>query len=180
MKIYVLTAITAAALPFMAIGQTNEEPQQTQGQTKETQTTAPAKGKKKMHSEQEQTQSRAKPETGTNVRGQSNVKGRPQEINKNATRSTTGQTNANTNHNTTVNKTVNKEEFRTQHSDVFSLGRHPKEFFIQRYGASHFRLIGNSYFVFVDGCWVAVDVDGFTYTQRMICAGDPDFIEVVD
>jgi len=73
---------------------------------------------------------------------------------------------------------VNKQEFRSRHSEVFSLGRHPKEFFVQRFGASHFRLIGNAYFVFVDGCWVAVDVDGFVYTERVICAGDPDFIEV--
>ncbi len=42
------------------------------------------------------------------------------------------------------------------------------------------KLIGNSYFVFVDGCWVAVDVDGFTYTQRVICPGETDFVEVVD
>jgi hypothetical protein len=172
MKIYVLTAITAAALPFMAVGQTTEE-QQTQGQTKETQTTAPTKAKK-MRPGQEQTQPQTKPETGTNVRGQSNVKGRAQEINKNATRSSTSETNVNTNQTTTVNK----EEFRTRHSEMFSLGRHPKEFFIQRYGANHFRLIGNSYFVFVDGCWVAVDVDGFTYTERVICAGDPDFVVV--
>ena len=34
--------------------------------------------------------------------------------------------------------------------------------------------IGNTYFVYVDGCWVAVDVDGFTYTERVICTGDPD------
>jgi hypothetical protein len=126
---------------------------------------------------QEQTRPQAKPETGTSVRGQSNtsVKGRAQEINKNqaATRSTTtGQTNVGS------TTTVNKEEFKTRHSDVFSLGRHPKEFFVQRYGASHFRLIGNSYFVFVDGCWVAVDVDGFTYTERVICAGDPGFVVV--
>ena len=46
MKIYVLTAIAASALPFMALGQTTDEQQTTtQGQTKETQTTAPAKGK---------------------------------------------------------------------------------------------------------------------------------------
>ena len=32
--------------------------------------------------------------------------------------------------------------------------------------------------VFVDGCWVTVDVDGFVYTERVICAGDPEFIEV--
>jgi hypothetical protein len=73
---------------------------------------------------------------------------------------------------------VNKQEFRSRHSEVFSLGRHPKEFFVQRFGGNHFRLIGNSYFAFVDGCWVAVDVDGFVYTERVICAGDPDFIEV--
>jgi cytoskeletal protein RodZ len=177
MKIYVLTTIAALALPFMAIGQTTEEPQQTQGQTKETQTTAPAKGKK-MRPAQEQTNAQAKPETGTNVRGQTNtsVKGRAQEINRNqpGARSSTSQTNVNTNQTTTVNK----EEFRTRHSEVFSLGRHPKEFFVQRYGANHFRLIGNSYFVFLDGCWVAVDVDGFTYTQRVICQGDPDYVVV--
>ena len=51
MRILIMTAITAAALPFMAVGQTTEEPQQkepqqAQGQTKDTQTTAPAKGKK--------------------------------------------------------------------------------------------------------------------------------------
>ena len=48
MKIYVLTAIAALALPFMTLGQTTTDEQQTttQGQTKETQTTAPAKAKK--------------------------------------------------------------------------------------------------------------------------------------
>ena len=81
---------------------------------------------------------------------------------------------------TSQKTTVNKQEFRSRHSEVFSLGRHPKEFFVQRYGASHFRLIGNTYFVFVDSCWVAVDVDGFVYTERVICPGDPDFIEIVD
>lgn len=177
MRILITTAITALALPFMAIGQTTEEPQQTQGQTKEAQTTAPAKGKK-MRPAQDQSNSQAKPEAGTNLRGQTNttVKGRAHDISKNqpSSRSSASQTNVNTNQTTTVNK----EEFRTRHSDVFSLGRHPKEFFIQRYGANHFRMIGNSYFVFLDGCWVAVDVDGFTYTQRVICAGDPDFVEV--
>jgi hypothetical protein len=125
-----------------------------------------------MRPAQESTQSQAKPEIGTNVRGQTNVQGRTQEINRNqaGTRSSTSQTTT----------TVNKDEFRSRHSDVFSLGRHPKEFFVQRYGANHFRLIGNSYFVLVDGCWVAVDVDGFTYTQRVICPGETDFVEVVD
>ena len=176
MRILIMTAIMAAALPFMAIGQTNEEPQQ--GQTKDTQTTAPAKGKKmRPVQEQEATKPQAKPETGTNVRGQTNtnVKGRAH-VNETqpGSRSSTSQTNVNTNQTTTVNK----EEFRTRHSEVFSLGRHPKEFFVQRYGANHFRMIGNSYFVFIDGCWVAVDVDGFTYTQRVICQGEPDFVVV--
>ena len=174
-----MTAITALALPFMAFGQTKEEPQQTRTQTNETQTTAPAKGKKMHPAEEQASKPKAKPETGTNVRGQTNVKGRAQNVNRNATwcafehepdeRADTNQTT-----------TVNKDEFRTRHSEVFSLGRHPKEFFVQRYGANHFRLIGNTYFVFLDGCWVAVDVDGFTYTQRVICPGDSDFVEIVD
>jgi hypothetical protein len=55
-------------------------------------------------------------------------------------RSSTSQTNV-----TNMNQTkVNKQEFRSRHSEVSSLGRHPKEFFVQRYGASHFRLIGNT------------------------------------
>jgi hypothetical protein len=186
MRILIMTAITAAALPFMAIGQTAQEPQQAQPQqgqpqqaqeqTKDTQTTAPAKGKK-MRPAKDQSSSEAKSQTGANVREQTNtnVKGRAH-VNEHqpGARSNASETNVNTNQTTTVNK----EEFRTRHSDVFSLGRHPKEFFVQRYGASHFRLIGNSYFVFVDGCWVAVDVDGFTYTQRVICQGDPDFVVV--
>ena len=181
MKIYVLTAIAALALPFMTLGQTTTDEQQTttQGQTKETQTTAPTKGKK-MKPAQEQTNPQAKPETGTNVRGQTNVKGRAPEVNKNQSgmRSSTSQTNVSGTNQTTT--TVNKDEFRSRHTEVFSLGRHPKEFFVQRYGAGHFRVIGNSYFVFVDGCWVAVDVDGFTYTQRVICPGETDFVEVVE
>jgi hypothetical protein len=180
MRILTITAIVA--LPLLALGQTTE-PQQTQGQTKETQTTAPAKGKK-MRPEQEPSKPQAKPETGTNVRGQpqTNVKGRPQEIQKNAPgeRSSTNETNVRSTNQTNVNQStkVNVQEFKSRHSEVFSLGRHPKEFFVQRFGANHFRLIGNTYFAFVDGCWVAVDVDGFVYSERVICAGDPEFIEV--
>jgi hypothetical protein len=179
MKILTLTVILG--LPLLALGQT--EPQQPQEQTKETQTTAPTKGKK-MRPAQEQTDQQAKPETGTNVRGQTNVKGHAAEVNRNQpgmrsstreTNATTGQTNVGSTSQTT---TVNKQEFRSRHSEVFNLGRHPKEFFIQKFGSNHFRLIGNTYFVFVDTCWVAVDVDGFVYTERMICQGDPDFIVV--
>ncbi len=162
-------------LPLMALGQ-QAEPQQTQGQTKETEATAPAKGKK-MRPAQEQSKPEAKPETGTNVREQTNVKGRAPDVNRNepGARSSTSQTNVGSTNQTT---TVNKQEFRSRHSEVFGLGRHPKEFFVQRFGANHFRLIGNTYFAFLDGCWVAVDVDGFVYTERVICLGDPDFIEV--
>ena len=172
MKILTLTVILG--LPLMALGQ-QAEPQQTQpqGQTTEPQTTAPAKGKK-MRPEQEEP---GKPETGTNVRGQTKIKGHAPEVNTNerGTGSSTNETNV---RGTSQTTTINKQEFTSRHSEVFNLGRHPKEFFIQRYGEHHFRLIGNEYFVFVDGCWVAVDVDGFTYTQRVICPGEPDFIEV--
>src|SRR5262245_15956377 len=183
----ILTMTVILGLPLMALGQ-QAEPQQTQEQTKEPQATAPAKGKKMRPDQAEPGKSQTKPETGTNVRGQTNVKGRAPDLNKNepGARSSTNETNVRGTNQTTsqtnVNqsKKVNVQEFKSRHSDVFSLGRHPKEFFVQRFGASHFRLIGNSYFVFVDGCWVAVDVDGFVYTERVICAGDPEFIEVVD
>src|SRR6266436_9418959 len=175
MRILTLTVILG--LPLMALGQ-NAEPQQTQGQTNETQATAPAKGKKMQPAqEQEATKPQAKPGTETNMRGQTNVKGRAPDVNRSqpGARSSTSQTNVTGTNQTT---TVNKQEFRSRHSEVFSLGRHPKEFFVQRFGASHFRLIGNTCFVFVDGCWVAVDVDGFTYSERVICAGEPEFIVV--
>ena len=171
MKILTITAIIA--LPFMALGQTTE-PQQTQEQTKEAQAAAPAKQKKMRPEQAEPGKPQAKPETGTDMRGQTNVKGRAPDVNRNepGTRSSTRQTNMN------QSTHVNVQEFKSRHSEVFSLGRHPKEFFVQRFGANHFRLIGNTYFAFVDGCWVAVDVDGFVYTERVICAGAPEFIEV--
>lgn len=172
----ILTLTVLLGLPLMALGQTEPQQTTTQGQTKETQATAPAKGKK-MRPAQEQSKPEAKPETGTEIRGQTDVKGRAQDVNRNkpAARSNTSQTNVSSTNQTT---TVNKQEFKSRQSEVFSLGRHPKEFFVQRFGANHFRLIGNTYFVFVDSCWVSVDVDGFVYTERVICPGDPDFIEV--
>jgi hypothetical protein len=125
----------------------------------------------------------AKPETGTSIRGKTNVQGRTQEMNKNqpgATKNEAGVRSSTNESNMkgTSHTTVNKEEFMSRHSEVLHLGRHPKEFFVQRFGASHFRLIGNTYFAFVDGCWVAVDVDGFVFTQRVICPGDVDFVEI--
>jgi hypothetical protein len=174
MRILTLTVILG--LPLMALGQT--EPQEkettTQGQTKEPQTTAPAKGKKKhVH---EPSKSQARPETATDVRGQTNAQGSAQDVKRNeaGARSSTSQTNVSG----TSQTKVNVQEFKSRHSEVFSLGRHPKEFFVQRFGASHFRLIGSTYFVFVDSCWVAVDVDGFVYTERVICPGDPDYIVI--
>jgi len=177
MKILTITAIIA--LPLMALGQT-AQPQQSQEQTKETQTTAPAKQKKMHPAQAEPGKPQAKPETGTNVRGETKVKGGTQDMNTNqpGARSSTSTTTGKSQTNVDQSTTVNVQEFKSRHSEVFSLGRHPKEFFVQRFGASHFRLIGNTYFVFVDGCWVAVNVDGFVYTERVICAGDPEFIEV--
>jgi len=177
MRILTLTVILG--LPLLALGQTTE-PQQSQEQSKETQTTAPAKTKKMRPEQAEPNKPEIKSETGTSVRGHTNVKGSHQDMNRNepGTRSSTSTGTSQTNVGSTSHTTVNKQEFRSRHSEVFSLGRHPKEFFVQRYGASHFRLIGNTYFVFVDGCWIAVDVDGFVYTERVICAGDPDFVEI--
>jgi hypothetical protein len=181
MRILTLTVILG--LPVMALGQTTEPQQtQTQGQTKETQTTAPAKGKKMRPEQAQPTKPQAKPETSTNKRGQTNVQGREgqtQDMNRTETgtrpSTSTNQTNVTGTNQTT---TVNKQEFRSRHTEVFSLGRHPKEFFVQRFGANHVRLIGNTYFAFVDGCWVSVDVDGFVYSERVICPGDPEFIVV--
>ena len=177
MRILTLTVILG--LPLLALGQTTE-PQQSQEQNKETQTTAPAKTKKMRPEQAEPNKPEIKSETGTSVRGKTNVQGNHEEVNRNepGTRSSTSTSTNESNMKGTSHTTVNKEEFKSRHSEVFSLGRHPKEFFVQRYGASHFRLIGNTYFVFVDGCWVAVDVDGFVYTQRVICPGDVDFVEV--
>src|SRR5438046_6995072 len=93
MRILTLTVISG--LPLMALGQT-AEPQQTQTQTKETQATAPAKGKK-MRPAQESNKPQAKPETGTNVIGQTDVKGHAPDVNRNepGARSSTSQTNRN-------------------------------------------------------------------------------------
>ena len=169
MRILIMTVLMG--LPLMALGQTEPEKtttqgQTAQGQTEETQVPAPSKDKR-MH---QATNPQEKSEQGTEVRGKTKVKGDTQDVNKSehqrGMRSSTTKT------------TVNVQEFRANHREVFSLGRHPKEFFIQRYGENHFHLIGNTYFVFVDCCWVAVDVDGFAYTERVICPGDPEFIEV--
>jgi cytoskeletal protein RodZ len=181
----ILTLTVVLGLPLMALGQ-QTEPQQTQGQSNEPQTTAPTKGKK-MKAPEQPTKPQAKPDTGANVREQTNVKGRAPDVNRTETdvnrnqpgpRSSTNETNVRSQTNVNQTTTVNKQEFKSRHSEVFSLGRHPKEFFVQRFGANHFRLIGSTYFVFVDNCWVSVDVDGFVYTERVICPGDPDYIVI--
>lgn len=155
------------ALPLMALGQT-AEPQETQAQTKETETAAPSKETETAApaKEKKKRPETAKPETGTEVRGKTNVEGGAQEKPRTeaGARSSTSQTK------------VNVQEFKSRHSEVFNLGRHPKSFFIQRFGVKHVRLIGRTYFVFVDNCWVAVDVEGFVFAERVICEGDPDFI----
>ena len=176
MRILTLTVILG--LPLMALGQTEPQQTTTQGQTKDTQTTAPVKGKKMRPEQAEPGKPQAKPETGTSVRGQTNVRAQGMNRNEPGARSSTSTSAGMSQTNVNQSTHVNVQEFKSRHSEVFSLGRHPKEFFVQRFGASHFRLIGNTYFAFVDGCWVAVDVDGFVFAERVICAGDPDFIVV--
>jgi hypothetical protein len=186
MKTMILAVITALALPLMAFGQKAEQeqqgtaqaPEQTNTETQSATTNVPTTGTTtRAKAKEETTETKAgtaKPETNTtNVREHTNVNANVREGNRSETR-----THGRTNESTSTTRTVNKEEFRSRHSEVFSLGRHPKEFFVHRFGANHFRLIGNTYFVYEDGCWVAVDVDGFTYTERVICQGDPEFIVV--
>ena len=63
MRILIMTAITAVALPFMALSQTTEEPQQTQGQTKGRKLLHRRKGKKCVP--QRMRNAQVKPETAT-------------------------------------------------------------------------------------------------------------------
>ena len=160
--------IATLALPLMALGQ--DQSQADQGKRKEQQEEqAPPKKKKARTTTQEVAKAPAKAETSANMHQRNKTEGRAKGAMK-TERSGTASTRTHTK--------VNKEQFRSSHTEVFNLGRHPKNFFIQRYGANHFRLIGNTYFVFVDGCWVAVDVAGFTFVQRVICEGDPDYIVI--
>ena len=159
------TLITIAALPLMALGQTADQQKDVkQGQTKESRKKLRRKRKSAHHPEKAQPSS--KTDANMHAETKARVRRRARRSPKPAAPSSNTQTK------------VNKEEFKSQHREVFSLGQHPKEFFVQRYGTNHFRLIGNSYFVFVDGCWVAVDVAGFVFVERVICQGDPDFIVV--
>ena len=190
MRILILTVIMT--LPLMAFGQ-EEKPQQSPGQTNE----APAKTEKERPAQQA-TKPETKPEKATDERKQTDVKG-GQDVNRSPAETRAESANdervrKDVNRTGDVNKSetetrsnssasrpkVSVDEFRSRHSEMFNLGQHPREFFIQKYGDNHFRLIGNTCFVFVDGCWVAVNVSGFTYTQRVICEGDPEFVEVVD
>jgi cytoskeletal protein RodZ len=178
----ILTISAMIALPFMALGQATEPQQQQQqqeqtkqGQATETQPAPPAKGKKETPAP-EPVKTKAKPETANKMHEQADAKqneGRAQDVNKNqqpGAHSSTSQTNGKAH--------VNVQEFKARHREVFSLGRHPKEFFVQRFGPTHFRLIGETYFVWVDSCWVAVEVEGFGYSERVICADDPEYIVV--
>jgi hypothetical protein len=159
------TLIAIMALPLMALGQsTDQKEDAAKGQTNESQEKAPAK-KKKAHAP---AKAQPKTENGADMRSETKAEGQAKGTKKTEAAASSSKTQTK----------VNKQEFKSQHREVFALGQHPKEFFIQRYGANHFRLIGNTYFVFVDGCWVAVDVAGFVFVERVICQGDPDFIVV--
>jgi hypothetical protein len=192
----------AMTLPLMCFGQerTEQQPQQAQPQQVQPQqpvqtqavqeqpkaadttapaaqapaATAPATATKGKHARtaEEQTNPQTKTEVDTNVRGKTDVHGRGERGERNEREGERDRSKA------TQHTQVNRQEFKSRHREVFTLGRHPKEFFVQRFGENHFHLIGNTYFVFVDTCWVAVDVDGFTYAERIICPGDPEFIEV--
>jgi hypothetical protein len=162
------TLIAITALPLMALGQAADQQQDAaKGQTNESQEKTPAK-KKKARAAREPAKAQPKSETGADVRAETKAEGQAKGTKKTEAGASSSKTRTK----------VNVQEFKSQHREVFTLGRHPKEFFVQRFGANHFRLIGNTYFVFVDSCWVAVDVAGFVFVERVICEGDPDFIVV--
>jgi cytoskeletal protein RodZ len=166
--------IAIMALPLVALGQAADQQQQAAPGQNETKEKAPPK-KKKAPAANERGKPQAKPETGADMRGATKAEGRAKDVKKTeaGTRSSKSQTSS-----SKSQTKVNVQEFKSRHREVFTLGRHPKDFFVQRFGANHFRLIGNTYFVFVDGCWVAVDVAGFVFVERVICEGDPDFVVV--
>jgi hypothetical protein len=197
MKVLIMTVMMT--LPLVAFGQ-KEEQQQPQQQQPAPTNEAPANIEKEQPAQPAAQPPTRQPEKATDVRAKTDVKEGAQvnrsktethaesandervrkDVNRTHDENKT-KTEAETRSGSSISKTkVNVQEFRSRHAEVFSLGRHPKEFFIQRYGVNHFRLIANTYFIFVDGCWVAVDVDGFGYTERVICEGDPEFVAVVD
>ena len=198
MRILILTLTAIIALPLMAFGQKEDQqqPQQPPAPANE----GPANIEKEQPEQPAAKPPTKQPEKVTDERPQTNVKDGAQ-VNRSKTETraesandkrvkkdvkrtpeeTKTKTEAETRSGSSTSKTkVNVQEFRSRHSEVFNLGRHPKDYFIQKYGEKHFREIGSSYFIFVDGCWVSVDVEGFGYAQRVICEGDPEFIEVVD
>jgi hypothetical protein len=174
-KLITLTLI--CGLPLLALAQKGDDQK---GAAETVETTKPTAPTKETHTQTKATE-RTQPTTAAEVRENADVKPSTQgsTTTKESTHSDAAAgTNAPASASSTTHTTANKTEFRTRHSEVFGLGRHPKDYFVQRYGENHFRLIGSTYFVFVDNCWVAVDVDGFSYTERLICEGDPDYVVV--
>jgi len=171
MKIVSLVIAIGLGLALSVGAQTSTDQQQQQPQ----QQAVPTKGK---NTKGQTTDQSAGPSTGHSNREQVKDTSQPAKMKSGGTATTTNTSTGKSQTNVNQTTTVNKEEFKSRHSEVFSLGRHPREFFVQRFGATHVRVISNALFVFVDGCWVAVNADGFVFAERMICAGDPEFIEV--
>jgi len=159
MKLLSLITAIGLGLVVSVAAQTTTDEQQQQ---------PPTRNGKNTQAAQQNTDQPAGPAMGHSEREKMKDTSQPAKMKSGGTANTsTGKTT-----------TVNKEEFKSRHSEVFSLGRHPREFFVQRFGANHVRVISNTLFVFVDSCWVAVDADGLVFAERVICAGDPGFIEV--
>lgn len=74
--------------------------------------------------------------------------------------------------------TVTESKLAAPLDDLSHIGRQPREFFVERYGENHFRIVDNIGFVYSNGRWVAVDVDGFNFTEREIGPCDPEFVAV--
>ena len=182
MRLSILIVICALALPFMAFsqGEEKQQPQQGQEQTKEaapeTKATAPTK---ETHPADARTAPATRSGTKTDVQENRAEDANRRDTRKDAAAGARSETDTNARgENRTQTKKTNVQEFKSRHSELFSLGEHPKEYYVHRFGENHFRVIGNTYFVYEDGCWISVHVNGFGYSERVICSGDPDFIEV--
>src|SRR5689334_9386572 len=132
----VTTLIAITAVPLIALGQATDQQDDAAHKQKAEQQENTPPHKKKAHHEQPAAQSHNKADANAGAQG-----GMKAETHRK------GENRSDRSSSKTTTK-VNKEEFKSRHHEVFTLGRHPKEFFVQRYGPNHFRLIGNTYYVF--------------------------------
>src|SRR5262245_9473240 len=110
-----LLSLTTALMLGLALS-VGAQGYQNQPQPTDDQQQAPQKGK----NAQQDTEKPAGPSSGHSSRESMKDTSKPAKMKSGGTATTTGKSQANVNQKTTVNK----QEFRSRHSEVFSLGRH--------------------------------------------------------